>query len=140
MKVLLVDDQADLRGLIRTLLGPEYEYLEAGTARDALRLVRRERPRLMLLDVGITRSDGLEVLRGARRLDPGLAVLMLTADRSLETARAALHAGARSYITKPFDPEALCDEVARLMEKGSSRVEASSGRPWRVMRGGGARL
>lgn len=134
MKLLIVDDEADLRLLIRRALGPHYEVCEAGGGREALRLIRREKPRLVLLDRGLRRMGGIAVLRAALTLDPGIGVVMLTADSSMESAREALDGGALSYITKPFDLSELCEEIARLRERREARDTVHSGRPWRVSR------
>lgn len=102
--------------------------VEASGGREALRALKRERPRLMLLDVSMPGLDGMAVLRAARRLDPGLDVLMLTGAADLESARLALEAGARAYITKPFDVAGLRAEARRLLEG-----EPSPGSPpWRI--------
>jgi CheY-like chemotaxis protein len=132
MKVLIVDDKADMRLLIRDTLGPLYDIIEAGSGREALRLIGKDKPHLMLLDVGMPRMDGHEVLRAARRIDPNLRVIMLTADASIATARAALLGGAVSYITKPFEPETLRAQVFHTAEAVSARGARRSDRPWRV--------
>lgn len=132
MKVLIVDDEADMRRLIRYTLGPLCEVYEASSGREALRIARRVKPRLMLLDIGMPQVDGHAVLRAAREFDPSLCVIMLTADHSIDTARSALQCGALSYITKPFDPDALISEVDRIMERSSVHRHVSSVLPWRV--------
>ncbi len=132
MKVLIVDDEGDMRRLIRGILGPAHEVLEASSGREALRLVRREKPRLVLLDVSMPQLDGHAVLSAIRGLDPTVAVVMLTADHRIEAARAALQSGAVSYVTKPFEPEALLAEVARASAAPAFHRGSPSPLPWRV--------
>lgn len=134
MKLLIVDDEPDLRLLIRRALGTHYDVCEAGEGREALRLIRREKPRLVLLDLGLRRMSGITVLRAALALDPNIGVVMLTADCRMESAREALEIGALSYVTKPFALSDLCDEIARLRECREARDVVHSGRPWRVSR------
>ena len=138
VKLLVVDDNADIRWLIRYNLGRAYDVVEAGSGEEALSLARREKPRLILLDVSMPDMDGLEVLRALRELDPEISVIMLTGDARMEVAHSALQCGARSYITKPFSADTLCSEVGRLLE-GVVRQPATSDLPWRVVGTGASR-
>lgn len=131
-KLLIVDDDADLRKVLRGILEPLCEVLEAANGLDALRLVREAKPRLMLLDVSMPGMDGLTVLEDALSIDPKLTVVMLTGDTDLLVARRALEGGARTYITKPFDPKSLGLEVKRLLDAASPDPKRGGGRPWRV--------
>ena len=135
-KVLIVDDEPDMRRLIRYALGPEIEALEADGGRAALAILRREKPRLMLLDLAMPKMGGLDVLAAALKIDPGLAVMMLTGDCDIDQARRALELGARAYITKPFEPAVLYGEVQRHFELGGRPGGAEEPyRPWRVAEG-----
>ncbi|MFI5345639.1 MAG: response regulator [Elusimicrobiota bacterium] len=135
-KILVVDDDADLRRILRGLLAPFGTVLEAANGLDALGLLRAEAPALMLLDVSMPVMDGLAVLTDALAIDPKLPVVMLTGDMDMHIAKRALEAGARSYITKPFEPSSLCAEVRRLTGVGDAvpDEDEASGRPWRVRR------
>jgi DNA-binding NtrC family response regulator len=131
-KVLLVDDDADTLRTLRSVLGGVCTVIEASNGPDALRLLERERPRLMLLDIAMPAMGGLEILRAAARLSPATIVMMLTGDRDLDLAVVALQLGARAYVTKPFDTEYLRGEVRRLLEPS---MRAKSGDPpWRVLK------
>jgi DNA-binding NtrC family response regulator len=129
-KILIVDDEADLRTSIRCALESVCEVLEAANGPDALALIQAERPRALLLDISMPDMGGLAVLRAAREILPALAVIMLTGELDLEVAREALECGARSYVTKPFDTETLRSEVKRLLEPPSK--EEGEARPWRI--------
>ncbi|MDE2140784.1 MAG: response regulator [Elusimicrobia bacterium] len=132
-KLLIVDDDADIRRVLRGILTPLGTVLEAAGGAEALILVRDEKPSLMLLDVSMPVMDGLTVLTDALSIDPKLIVLMLTGELDLNTARRALDAGARAYVTKPFDPSTLCGDIRRLA--GLDAVaDDNPGRPWRVRR------
>ena len=126
--LLVVDDDPEMLLLLRRSLAAFGEHLEASNGTDALRLVRDEHPRLALLDVSMPGMDGIETLREARLIDPSLAVLMLTGEDDVAVAKRALDAGARAYITKPFNEAFLRAEVRRLLEGDP----AESVRPWRV--------
>ena len=106
-KILIADDYPDnLRLLARHLEGEGYTFLTAADGEETLRLVRAERPDLVLLDVNMPHKNGFEVLAEMRG-DPSLThipVIMLTAARSApRDIREGLSLGADDYITKPFD-------------------------------------
>jgi DNA-binding response OmpR family regulator len=131
MKILVVDDDSDLRSVIRGVLEPVGTVIEAADGDSALRALASEKPAVMLLDVTMPGESGLSVLSKARASAPNLIVVMLTGEMDLRVARTALEQGARSYITKPFDPEALREEIRRL-----TRVDEVAGPgdpPWRVV-------
>lgn len=127
-KILIVDDEPDMRRILKWLLAPYADVLEAASGEEALRLLRVEKPRLALLDIAMPDLNGVELLAAVRDIDPGLVCVMLTGVSDLEVAKRALDLGARSYITKPFNPDLLLAEVQRCL----SPQGADSGRPWRV--------
>lgn len=130
-KILVVDDDADLRRTLVLLLGQDYELVEASCGTEAIDRLVRGRPDLVLLDVTMPGMDGIEVLQSARLAHPQLLVLMLTAEPDLTLAVAALTHGANAYITKPFDPNALKDEVRRLLDLPADG-KTDDPRPWRT--------
>ena len=116
--VLVVDDERSLRLLMRaTLSRGSYRVLEAASGTQGLAVARRERPDLILLDIGMPGLDGYGVCR-ALKGDPetaSIVVVMLTA-RALEADRQqGIEAGADEYITKPFSPAELLATVQRLL-------------------------
>lgn len=129
-KVLIVDDDANVRQALLLVLQPVCDALEASNGLDALRLIKKWKPDLVLLDVSMPEMGGLGILRAALERDPALAVVMLSGHGDLRVARRALEEGARAYMTKPFDAHELRDEVARLLDAMSA--PPASGRPWRV--------
>ena len=130
IRILIVDDDADLRSVLAAVLRPFFSILEASNGPAALEVVKREHPRLALVDMSMPGMDGLEVLAAAKTLDPGLIVVMLTSERDLEVAARALKLGATEYVTKPFDAEYIRAEVIRLT--GASG-ESLDGKPWKVV-------
>ena len=117
-----------MRRMLRGVLSAVCEVIEASNGLDALRVLQRERPRLLLLDMSMPEMGGLEVLSAARRIAPATLVVVLTADDDVDTALTALDGGALAYVTKPFDPDVLCREVARLLEPPAK----AGGPPWRI--------
>jgi CheY-like chemotaxis protein len=116
-RVLVCDDEAVLRALVRACLEPAYEIVEAGDGDESLRLARELRPDLIVLDMMMPGQSGLAVLE-TLRADPALAgtpVVMLTARAQAADRFAAAAAGADRYVPKPFDVRELTDAVAELL-------------------------
>lgn len=117
-KVLVVDDYApNLRGLGQLLEQADYTVLTATNGRDALEIVRSQRPDLVLLDVVMPGISGLEVCaelkRGAdTRFVP---VVLISGEQERKTRLAGLDAGADDFLNKPVDPEELRTRVRSLM-------------------------
>jgi DNA-binding response OmpR family regulator len=117
-KVLIADDQRNMRELVRlTLESGHFEILEAPDGDTALELARAERPDLLFLDWTMPGMAGIEVCR-ALRDDPataGIRIVMLTA-RTQDSDRAHAEAmGADDYITKPFSPIQLLEKVRDVL-------------------------
>ena len=103
-RILIVDDEEGIRSLLaRVVDGEGYQSLEAQDGDEALRLIRREGPDVMLLDIKMPGMDGMAVLREARKIDPDLPVVMVTSNGLVKDALAALRAGAHDYLVKPFE-------------------------------------
>lgn len=118
--ILLADDEAHLRTLVRTTLeDPGYRIVEAATGTAALDLIRSERPDLVVLDLMMPGLSGLEVL-GRLRGEPETAripVVMLTATGQDKDRRRALKLGADAYLVKPFSPLELLQTVEALRRR-----------------------
>jgi DNA-binding NtrC family response regulator len=103
-RILIVDDEAGIRELLSRLVQQEgYESQEAADGEEALAVIRREPPDVMLLDIRMPGLDGMEVLRQVRKLDPDLPVVMITSQGTVKDAVVALRAGAHDYLVKPFE-------------------------------------
>lgn len=106
-KILIVDDQFDIRRLLRAMLGKEFEILEASDGLGALECLQREWPTVILLDVMMPGElDGLQVL-DAIKANPAtshIKVAMVTAKGQASDQLDALHRGADAYFIKPFSP------------------------------------
>jgi len=123
-KLVVVDDEMHIRALLeQTLEELEDEFgVEVHSAADGeagLALILRERPQLVFLDVMMPKMNGFEVCR-AVMADPALAdtyIILLTAKGQEADRQQGLQAGARRYITKPFDPDevlAVAKEILGL--------------------------
>jgi two-component system KDP operon response regulator KdpE len=101
-KVLIVDDEQAIRRFLRaTLSAHGYAITEAGTARQALEQCAREHPDLVILDLGLPDTEGVEVTRRIREWSQVPAIILSVREREADKV-AALDAGADDYLTKPF--------------------------------------
>lgn len=131
-KILVVDDDADTRRILRYVLAPVAPVVEAAGGAEALLLIKAERPQVVLLDLVMPEIGGLEVLEKGLILSPSLSVIMLTGQSDISVAKEALERGARAYITKPIDPRRLRETVEDLIGTGSSGDDERR-KPWRVV-------
>ena len=116
-RILVVEDDHDLRMLLRLLLEDEgYAVVEATTGDQALERFTREPPHLVLLDVRLPGLSGLEVCR-ALRAQTDAPVIMLTAHADSHDVVAGLEAGADDYVTKPFIEKELLARIRAQLRK-----------------------
>ncbi len=121
-RLLIIDDDVALNELLR-------EYLErfghrlaaATTAADGIRLLRRDRPDLLILDVMLPDADGMEVCREIRR-ESDIPIVMLTARGDVPDRVLGLEFGADDYVPKPFEPRELVARIETLMRRSRQPV------------------
>ena len=107
-RILVVDDEASQRQLLGGFLqslGMQVE--EAGSAEEALKLIRRSAPNIVLLDVRLPGISGIDALPEIRKIAGDLPVLLITAHADLRQAVAAMKTGADDYLAKPLDLDEL---------------------------------
>jgi DNA-binding response OmpR family regulator len=115
--IVVIEDEAGIADLVELYLRQEgFRVLQADDGERGLEIVRRERPRLVILDVGLPGVDGLEVCRRLRA-ESHVPVLMLTA-RDDEIDRVlGFELGADDYVTKPFSPRELVARVKAILRR-----------------------
>ena len=116
--VLVVDDDAGVRGLVRANLEAEgYAVQEAASAREGLAALEEEAPDLVLLDVMMPEVDGWEMLRRVQeRHGPGsIPVVMFSGHLEGDVAREATERGARAFVGKPFELQALIEQTKQIV-------------------------
>lgn len=126
-KILLVDDEPDLLANCERLLRPlGHGCLTAHTGLDAITLIDREAPDLVVSDLRLPGADGLAVARHARAHVPPIPVLLISAEDS-DTARiGAAEIGVSAFLTKPFANAELRDAVRRLLGDAAPRSAGGS--------------
>ena len=132
-QILLVDDELSIQRAMAPLLRSRgYGVTLAGTGREALDLFARERPDLVILDLGLPDINGIEVCRQIREL-ADTPILILSARGAEKDKVAALDQGADDYMTKPFGPEELMARVRATMRRSLGREAVLHGQ---LTRGG----
>jgi len=124
MRILLVEDDRALGEGIRTALKPEgytVDWLQDGAS--ALHALSHESFELAILDLGLPRMDGLEVLKRLRASTNPIPVLVLTARDATSDRIAGLDAGADDYLVKPFDVAELKARLRALLRRSFNRPE-----------------
>ena len=118
VSVLVVDDEADARDLVSTLLGLHgAEVVVVSSADEALRLLQQRTPMVLVSDIGMPDADGYALIRRVRALEGAVSkvpALALTAYAREQDRRRAMEAGFDSHIAKPVEPETLLRLVAAL--------------------------
>ncbi|MGD8226893.1 MAG: sigma-54 dependent transcriptional regulator [Desulfobacteraceae bacterium] len=115
--VLIVDDEKNYLVVLEALLGPEgYEILTASSAEDALRLIKESDLDLMITDMKMPGTSGMQLLKASKEIKPDLPVIMMTAYGTIEMAVEAMKKRAYDYITKPFQNEELKLTVKKALE------------------------
>ena len=122
-KVLIVDDQADIRRMMNIALRDDFLLLEAADGQSALNMIRSEMPDVVLLDVMMPGGmDGLQVLEIIRQ-DPALKhirVIMVSAKGQVHDCEIGMKSGANAYFVKPFSPMQLLVAI-------NEQINAASG-------------
>jgi len=120
MKILLVDDHEIVRSGLRNLLSAalDTEILEAATGRDALSLLRRDRPDLVVLDLNLPGIGGLELLRRMLLEHKETRILVLSMHAESLYAARAIELGARGYLSKNTSADELLTAIRRIAEGG----------------------
>jgi two-component system invasion response regulator UvrY len=120
VKILIVDDHAVVRDGLRRLLArfEGAEISEAATGREALTLIQRLAPDLVILDLHLPGIGGIELVRRLIGASPQLRILVFSMHAEKMYAARALQAGARGYVSKNASPEELQTAMQRLLEGG----------------------
>jgi two-component system copper resistance phosphate regulon response regulator CusR len=118
-RILVVEDEPKISDAIATgLRAAGYEVVTAPSSEDAFFVLHSLLPGLAILDLGLPRRSGLELLQQMRRMNIRIPVLILTSNTSLEDRVTALDTGADDFLLKPFSLPELCARVRALSRRG----------------------
>ena len=110
LEILIVDDSLAVREWVTHSLegSGRFRLTISDTAEEALALTRRNAFDVILLDLGMPRTDGSAVIRALTEVQPTASIVALVTDETREESLAALRAGASTYLTKPFTWDKVC--------------------------------
>jgi|WetSurMetagenome_2_1015567.scaffolds.fasta_scaffold627372_1 DNA-binding NtrC family response regulator len=125
-RVLIVDDEPLVRQVLSAWLRRKhFHVVEAEGGRQAMEMIRKDEPDLVISDMVMPGMDGLQLLKEARAVSAVVPFLMVTGYPSASNASEAIKQGAQDYLAKPFKPEELTRRVNRmLLNKSVARPHA----------------
>jgi DNA-binding response OmpR family regulator len=117
-KILVIDDDQDIRRLVHLRLRQEFDTVFATDAITAVSVAKREQPDLVLLDLGLPGGDGMVVMQRFSSMLPleHIPIVIVSARDRAEYEDDALAAGARAFLQKPFSAEELLEAVRDALE------------------------
>src|SRR5437660_8619886 len=115
-QLLIVDDEAEVRGVLRDLLGDTYDCGEATSAEEALTQLRARDYQLVISDITMSGMSGLEMIPHVKVISPDTVIVMISGMQTIESAINALRLGAFDYLMKPFDLRQAEAAVTRALE------------------------
>ena len=125
VEVLVLDDEPEARDLVTAVLVKAGARVRtAGSADEAIALLREQRPNVVISDIGLPSEDGYAFIRRVREIAPGLPAAALTAYASIDDHRRALEAGFQAHVTKPIEPVDLTLLVASLARHAATPTPA----------------
>jgi DNA-binding response OmpR family regulator len=122
MKILIVDDEPDVIKVVAMsfrMQQPAWEVIGAQDGPEALEIIDRERPNVVLLDIGLPEMDGFEVLKSIRRFSDVPVIMLTVRDDELGKVQ-GLELGADDYVTKPFGHLELLARVRAVLRRAQS--------------------
>ncbi len=115
--ILVVDDETSMREFLEVLLSKEgYKVFNAGSGRQAVKMIRKHDYDLVLSDIRLGDITGLDVLREAKKNNPDTVVIMISAYSTTEIAVEAMNEGAYDFVPKPFDNTELKHTINKALE------------------------
>ena len=123
--LLIVDDEFGVRESLKMVFCKDFRLMEADSVDAAMPIVLGSRPDIVLLDVLMPKTDGIEALRRIKELQPDCEVIMLTGVNSQQLSSKALNFGAFDFVAKPFDVVDLRQKIARALQKIRQQTKAN---------------
>jgi DNA-binding NtrC family response regulator len=138
-KILIVDDEPELRMLLKSILETDYTVTDADCGATLQKRFADEAPDVVLLDLRLPDANGLDLLPQIKKNWPETEVIVLTGEATFEAAVQATKRGAYHFINKPFDTQALQVTIDRAIENRQQKEENNSlRRALSTMSGGSA--
>jgi CheY-like chemotaxis protein len=122
-KVVVADDEPFILSALQDTLSDSYSVTTASNGAEAIKVVQRVMPDLIILDVMMPEMDGLEACKNLKRdkLTSSIPVILLTAKGQITDIEKGFKSGADAYVVKPFSPARLIEKVEEIFEKVEMR-------------------
>ncbi|NLK62138.1 MAG: response regulator [Fusobacteria bacterium] len=115
-KVLIVDDEENIRGLLKNLIDDFSEVFEADTGKKGFSIFEKESPDLILLDIMLPDTSGVELLQQIRNKDRKVKIVMITAYETIKSVIDIMDIKISGYITKPFVIKEVREKLQSILE------------------------
>jgi putative two-component system response regulator len=131
VSVLVVDDEEPIRNALKKFLAhQQFDVYTAGSGEEALQQLRRHKVALMLCDIRMPGTSGIDLVPQAIDIEPDLAILMLTAVNDATSAALCMQRGAMDYLTKPIELADLGRAVQRALKRREVQLESRQLNQW----------
>ena len=126
--ILVVDDEAQIRELLSVyLLKQGFKVSSAGTSEETLKILKQQKPDLVVLDIGLADEDGLKLLADIKKGHPNLRVVMLTGMGFVEDLLQEAHQkGADGYVSKILPLDELLMAIQRTFKTGQTQLQSAA--------------
>ncbi|MBV9074004.1 MAG: sigma-54-dependent Fis family transcriptional regulator [Acidobacteria bacterium] len=122
--IVIIDDEQSMLDLLQDALADlEVRVLTSADPEEGLKIIERERPPIVLLDLNMPKMHGMQVLERIVGFDPGIEVLLLTGDYSTSSAVQAIQKGAADYLTKPVSIATLRARITKSLQEMETKRE-----------------
>jgi YesN/AraC family two-component response regulator len=115
--ILICDDEMGIRESLKLILERDYALDYVTHGKEAVEYVKKHQPDLVIMDIKMPHMNGLDALRRIRRARPRVRILMITGYESSDVAAQAIQFGANDYLTKPFEREKVWEKVEALLSQ-----------------------
>ena len=117
-RILIVDDEKNIVSSLTSILADEgYEVSIAGDGVEALELIQKDPPDLVILDIWLPGMDGIEVLKTLKSYNLGVEVLIMSGHGTIDTAIKATKLGAQDFIEKPFSLDRITESIKNILQE-----------------------
>ena len=115
-KILVVDDASIMRLMLKHLFeNNDYEVIEAANGIEAIEMYKTNNPILVTMDITMPDMDGITAVKEILKIDPKAKIIMCSAMGQVNKVKAAVMAGAKSFLVKPLQPEKVLDTVKKVL-------------------------
>ncbi|OLE54909.1 MAG: hypothetical protein AUG51_06125 [Acidobacteria bacterium 13_1_20CM_3_53_8] len=121
-QILIIDDDAEIRGLLCEILNPEHDCAQAASAEAAIEILRVKKFDLILSDIFMSGMNGLDLIPRVVELSPDTVIITISGEQTIDNAIQAMRVGAFDFITKPFDVTHIEASVRRALNHHDLRV------------------